>query len=91
MARIDIDIEDYLDEVSTFDLIDEIFSRTLSNREKDSIKESLGIEEFGEVRNLDDDLKHEEWCAVKNQKTAMQWREFFEMHMNNQVHGKTSS
>lgn len=91
MATIHIDIEDHLDEVLTTDLIDELFSRTLSNREKDSIMESLGIEEFGEIRNLDDDLKHEEWCAVKNQKTAMQWREFFEMHMNNQVHRKTGS
>lgn len=70
MARIDIDIEDYLDEVSTYNLISELEDRKLDKENTDRLRAIIQKEgivgKINELRSLSlaDSMKLEEFLET---------------------------
>lgn len=83
-ATVDIDVEDYIDEISDYTLIRELNTRVkgFSKREKDLFKETL--QEFEDtsdriscVESLDDNIKFEAFKQGFKNKTVAEVEKFF--------------
>lgn len=86
-VQVEVDIEDHISELDSFDMIIELQSRAkeLDRVDIEMLKKILATAGISNVEDsLEEALKNEEWQEVKDHKTSMQWREFFQ-NMGNAV------